>query len=50
MCKRFGVRLSSEGADSKAAFHVKLIRGVKMYFKPGLEVKKVLTTTKFEKT
>jgi len=45
----FGVRLSTEGAETEAAFNAKLIKHLKMYFRPGSEVKKVLNTVKYEK-
>ena len=45
----FGVRLSTEGADSETEFNSRMIKSLRMYFRPGAEVKKVLTSTKFEK-
>ena len=45
----FSVRLSSEGAESESSFSSNLIKGVKLSFRPGKELKKALDDAEFEK-
>jgi len=45
----FQVTLSSEGSDSKDKFNPATIDSVKIVFRPGTELRDLLTTLKFEK-
>ena len=45
----FSVRISSEGATSEGDFSTTLIKGVKLSFRPGKELKKSLDNAEFEK-
>ena len=45
----FSMHLSSSGAESEAAFTKDLIKGVKIMFRPGKELKDALKSVKFEK-
>ncbi len=45
----FQVSLSSEGADTEKKFHSSLIRKAKINFRPGIDLKEMLATLKYEK-
>lgn len=45
----FALTLSSEGADTEASFHSKYIKGAKIQFKPGTDLKDMLKTLTYEK-
>ncbi|PZX12746.1 putative histone-like DNA-binding protein [Breznakibacter xylanolyticus] len=45
----FQISITSEGADSPAQFTSSLIRGGKILFRPGTDLKEMLTTLKYEK-
>ena len=45
----FRIGLSSEGAESEEAFHFSMIKKQKVVFTPGIELKEMLLTMKFEK-
>ncbi|GAX48240.1 HU family DNA-binding protein [Pseudolactococcus reticulitermitis] len=45
----FSLSLNSEGAETEAAFNVKLIKGAKIKFKAGDKLVNALATAKFKK-
>jgi len=45
----FQISLSSEGAETEAKFNVSLIKGSKVVFRPGIDLKEMQKTLKFEK-
>jgi predicted histone-like DNA-binding protein len=45
----YAIGLLSKGAVSQEEFSPRLIKGVKIYFRPGRELKKALSTVEFEK-
>ena len=45
----FQVALSSEGAETEEAFNPSLIRNEKIVFRPGMDLKDMLLTLRFEK-
>ena len=45
----FSIRLSSGGAENEGSFSANLIKGVKLSFRPGRELKKALQDAEFEK-
>ena len=45
----FSLRLSSEGAETSEKFSSSLIKGAKITFRPGIDLKEMLATIKFEK-
>ncbi|MDR1983956.1 MAG: HU family DNA-binding protein [Prevotellaceae bacterium] len=45
----FQVALTSEGAETEQAFHASLIKGGKVTFRPGVDLKEMLATLKYEK-
>jgi predicted histone-like DNA-binding protein len=45
----FSIKLISEGAAQEEAFKEAMIKNVKIYFRPGKELKKSLTAIDFEK-
>ena len=45
----FSLHLSSSGAESETAFTKDLIKGIKIIFRPGKELKDALKNVKFEK-
>ena len=45
----FQVALSSEGAETEEAFNASLIKNEKIVFRPGIDLKDMLLTLKFEK-
>ena len=45
----FQISITSEGADSEAQFTTSLISGAKILFRPGVDLKEMLTTLKYEK-
>jgi predicted histone-like DNA-binding protein len=45
----FQVALSSEGAETAAKFNASLIKGGKVTFRPGVDLKEMLATLKYEK-
>ena len=45
----FSLRLSSEGAETSDKFNNSLIKGAKITFRPGIDLKEMLSVVKFEK-
>ncbi len=45
----FQVSISSDGAESEKKFHSSLIRKGKINFRPGIDLKEMLATLKYEK-
>jgi predicted histone-like DNA-binding protein len=45
----FQTALTSEGAETAEKFHVSLIKGGKVTFRPGVDLKEMLATLKYEK-
>lgn len=45
----FQISLSSEGAETAAKFNSSLIKGSKILFRPGIDLRDMLTTVKYEK-
>lgn len=45
----FSVQLTSDGAETEASFNATLMDRPKITFRPGREIKNVLSTIKFEK-
>ena len=45
----FSLRLSSEGAETCDKFNSSLIKGAKITFRPGIDLKEMLSVVKFEK-
>jgi predicted histone-like DNA-binding protein len=45
----FQVSVSSEGAEAEAKFTSSLIKGGKMVFRPGIDLKEMLKNLKYEK-
>lgn len=45
----FQVSVSSEGAETAAKFTASLIRSAKINFRPGVDLKEMLATLKYEK-
>jgi nucleoid DNA-binding protein len=45
----FQVALTSEGAETEAKFNASLIKGGKVAFRPGIDLKEMLATLKYEK-
>ncbi len=45
----FQVGIGSEGAETEDKFHVSLIKSAKVMFRPGLDLKEMLATLKYEK-
>lgn len=45
----FQITLSSEGAEKEAQFNQSLIKGAKVTFRPGIDLKDMLATLKYEK-
>ena len=45
----FRITLGSAGADTEEQFHVSLIRKPKLGFTPGIDLKEMLATLKYEK-
>lgn len=45
----FSIGIKSEGIEENDHFNSGLIKGVKIYFRPGKELKKALNNTEFEK-
>jgi predicted histone-like DNA-binding protein len=45
----FQVAITSEGADTAEKFHNSLITGSKVAFRPGIDLKEMLATLKYEK-
>ena len=45
----FQVALSSEGAETEEAFNSSLIKNEKIVFRPGMDLKDMLLTLRFEK-
>jgi predicted histone-like DNA-binding protein len=46
----FQVSVSSEGAETEAKFNASLIKGSKVVFRPGIDLKEMQNNLKFEKT
>jgi predicted histone-like DNA-binding protein len=45
----FQVSVSSEGAETEAKFNASLIKGGKVVFRPGIDLKEMLNNLKYEK-
>jgi predicted histone-like DNA-binding protein len=45
----FAVHIQCEGAESEETFSTNLIKGLKLFFRPGNELKKSLENLKYEK-
>ena len=45
----YSIGILSQGADTEEEFSERLIKGAKIYFRPGREVKKALSAIEFEK-
>lgn len=46
----FQVTVSSEGADTEEKFHASLIKGSKITFRPGIDLREMLNNLKYEKS
>jgi predicted histone-like DNA-binding protein len=45
----FQIAITSEGAETAEKFNVSLIKGGKVTFRPGIDLKEMLATLKYEK-
>jgi predicted histone-like DNA-binding protein len=45
----FQIALTSEGAETAEKFHASFIKGGKIAFRPGIDLKEMLATLKYEK-
>jgi predicted histone-like DNA-binding protein len=45
----FQIGISSEGAETEEKFHASLIKSPKIVFRPGVDLKEMLATLKYEK-
>jgi predicted histone-like DNA-binding protein len=45
----FQLSVSSEGADSPEKFHAGMITGAKIIFRPGIDLRDMIATLKYEK-
>lgn len=45
----FQISVSSEGAETAAKFNTSMIRGAKIQFRPGVDLRDMLATVKYEK-
>jgi hypothetical protein len=45
----FQVSISSEGAETDAKFNASLIKGSKVVFRPGIDIKEMQKNLKYEK-
>jgi predicted histone-like DNA-binding protein len=45
----FQVSITSEGAETAEKFNASLIKGGKVTFRPGIDLKEMLATLKYEK-
>lgn len=45
----FQISLSSEGAETADKFNASMIKGAKILFRPGLDLKDMLSTIRYEK-
>ena len=45
----FQISISSEGAETPEKFHHSMIKGSKVVFRPGLDLKEMLNNLKYEK-
>jgi predicted histone-like DNA-binding protein len=45
----FQIAISSEGAETEEKFHQSLIKNPKVAFRPGVDLKEMLATLKYEK-
>ncbi|MDR2126771.1 MAG: HU family DNA-binding protein [Prevotellaceae bacterium] len=45
----FQITVSSDGAETKEKFHSSLIKSPKVTFRPGVDLKELLATLKYEK-
>ncbi len=45
----FQISLRSEGAETAEKFNASMIKGAKILFRPGLDLKDMLSTVKYEK-
>lgn len=46
----FQISVSSEGAESEEKFHHSLIKNPKILYRPGIDMKDMLATLKYERT
>ncbi|MDR2765445.1 MAG: DNA-binding protein, partial [Tannerella sp.] len=46
----FQIALTSDGAETAEKFRVSLIKNPKIAFRPGIDLKEMLSTLKYEKT
>ncbi|SEN01263.1 DNA-binding protein, histone-like, putative [Chryseobacterium taichungense] len=45
----FQISLSSEGAETAEKFNISMIKGAKILFRPGIDLRDMLSTVKYEK-
>ena len=45
----FQISLTSEGAETENRFNASMIKGAKVAFRPGIDLKEMLATLKYEK-
>lgn len=45
----FQISLTSEGAETEGRFNASMIKGAKVTFRPGIDLKEMLATLKYEK-
>ena len=45
----YSIGISSNGADSEEEFSERLIKGAKIYFRPGRQLKRAISAIEFEK-
>ena len=45
----FQISLTSEGAETESRFNASMIKGAKVAFRPGIDLKEILATLKYEK-
>ena len=45
----FQIDISSEGAESEEKYHSALIKSAKVNYRPGIDVRDMIATLKFEK-
>lgn len=44
----FQIALTSEGAETESKFNASMIKGAKVNFRPGIDLREMLATLKFE--
>lgn len=45
----FQISVSSEGAETASKFNANMIKGAKILFRPGIDLRDMLATVKYEK-